>query len=594
MIVPMKKYTFLVYHKDYTPFLKKIQELGALHVIEKDIELDENIKSQQDKIKKIKDIYKFLKSRKQEQLPQTDIDANQIVQEVADLRQEQEKNTQQISVLNKEIEIVKPWGNFSVEKIARLQNEANLEINFHSCPEKQFKEKWKEEFAIEIIGRKGSSLYFILLFKQGEDPEFPVEKLKAPARPVIEAEEDKKKLLNRNKLINETFDKYASKYLHLLTEFDAEVTDDSEFDRVLLHSGSEAENKLKTLEGYVPETKMKELDTYLNTTNAYFVAEDPSPEDELKVPIVLKNNKFSALFEPIGKLFSLPSYAEIDLTAFMAPFFMFFFGFCLGDAGYGITILLVTSLFKGKVPGEYRPFMTLGQFLGLATIIMGVISGTFFGINLIQNETLLPSNIREMFLDSNQMFNLAIGFGLFQSLFGMVIKAANEIKQKSLIYAFPTFGWIILVISLVLMVVVEPAAAVAKISSLVGVALILFFSDPKVNIFKRIGIGLWDLYNITGLFGDILSYIRLFALGVSGAILGLVINSIGAEFLKIPYVGYIVWIVFLIVGHTGNILLSGLGSFVHPMRLTFVEFYKNSGWTGGGKDYKPFAKKIKK
>ena len=120
--------------------------------------------------------------------------------------------------------------------------------------------------------------------------------------------------------------------------------------------------------------------------------------------------------------------------------------------------------------------------------------------------------------------------------------------------------------------------------------MILLFNDPKANLIIRILKGMWQLYDITGLFGDVLSYIRLFALGVSGGILGLVINSIAGEFLGIPYIGWLIWIVFLIIGHTGNILLSGLGSFVHPMRLTFVEFYKNSGWTGGGKEYKPFKK----
>nr|MDA3886026.1 V-type ATP synthase subunit I [Candidatus Delongbacteria bacterium] len=78
---------------------------------------------------------------------------------------------------------------------------------------------------------------------------------------------------------------------------------------------------------------------------------------------------------------------------------------------------------------------------------------------------------------------------------------------------------------------------------------------------------------------------------VSSAILGLVINSIALEFLNIPYVGWIIMVIFMVIGHTGNILLSGLGSLVHPMRLTFVEFYKNAGWTGGGKEYKPFIKK---
>ena len=120
----------------------------------------------------------------------------------------------------------------------------------------------------------------------------------------------------------------------------------------------------------------------------------------------------------------------------------------------------------------------------------------------------------------------------------------------------------------------------------------LFFSDPGVNVFARIGKGVWDVYSmVTGIFGDLLSYIRLFALGLSSAILGFVINDIGLQILgSSKILGPVFFVIFLLLGHTLNILISSLGSFVHPMRLTFVEFYKNAGFKGGGEEYKPFKK----
>ena len=119
------------------------------------------------------------------------------------------------------------------------------------------------------------------------------------------------------------------------------------------------------------------------------------------------------------------------------------------------------------------------------------------------------------------------------------------------------------------------------------------FSDPDINIFARFGKGIWDLYSaITGIFGDVLSYIRLFALSASGGILGYVINSISLPVLhSVPVLGPILFIIIMVIGHGANIALSGLGAFVHPMRLTFVEFYKNAGFEGGGKKYKPYAKR---
>ena len=125
-----------------------------------------------------------------------------------------------------------------------------------------------------------------------------------------------------------------------------------------------------------------------------------------------------------------------------------------------------------------------------------------------------------------------------------------------------------------------------------GLALILLFNNPPKNIIVNILGGIWALYNIvTGFFGDILSYIRLFALGVSSAILGFVVNSIGAQMSGIPYIGPVIFVIFMLFGHTLNLALGGLSGLVHPLRLTFVEFYKNAGFSGPGIAYNPFGKK---
>jgi V/A-type H+-transporting ATPase subunit I len=138
--------------------------------------------------------------------------------------------------------------------------------------------------------------------------------------------------------------------------------------------------------------------------------------------------------------------------------------------------------------------------------------------------------------------------------------------------------------------IIQPNKIIIYSIIAIGGFLILFFSDPEVNVFTRIGKGVWDVYStVTGIFGDLLSYIRLFALGLSSAILGFVINDIAIQILgSSKILGPLFFVIFLLIGHTLNILISSLGSFVHPMRLTFVEFYKNAGFKGGGEEYKPF------
>ncbi|HRW63103.1 MAG TPA: ATPase, partial [Bacteroidales bacterium] len=219
--------------------------------------------------------------------------------------------------------------------------------------------------------------------------------------------------------------------------------------------------------------------------------------------------------------------------------------------------------------------------------------GTFFGVDLLKVEA-YP--LKEFILEPLKLFWLSIGIGGVQIFYGMIIKAANQIKQRGLKYGLSTIGWILMILSGGFIMGagqmgIELSKYVSSGLLIVSGALILIFSNPDINVFASIGSGLYDVYNmVTGVFGDLLSYIRLFALGISSAILGLVFNQIAAQFLGGSFWGYIPFIIVLLIGHGLNIFLAALGAFVHPLRLTFVEFYKNAGFTGGGKPYKPFSK----
>jgi V/A-type H+-transporting ATPase subunit I len=175
----------------------------------------------------------------------------------------------------------------------------------------------------------------------------------------------------------------------------------------------------------------------------------------------------------------------------------------------------------------------------------------------------------------------------------MALKAVNSYRLMGWKYAISPVGWIIMLLGILDAAILKLIPGVSFYLIWIGVGAILLFNDPTANIFVRFGKGLWELYGISGVFGDVLSYVRLFALGISGAILGFVVNTIALQIKdSAPVIGPIFFVVFLIVGHAANILISSLGSFVHPMRLTFVEFYKNAGFAGGGKEYKPFRNKL--
>ena len=175
-------------------------------------------------------------------------------------------------------------------------------------------------------------------------------------------------------------DTFAGEYLNSLYAAREEVTVSLDFSKVVWNTHKTAEDKLMLLEGWVPEEKEDQVVHYLNDAGVFYESAKPG-EDDLP-PIQLKNNTFARLYEAIGELYTFPNYRELDLTPFFAPFYMLFFGFCLGDAGYGVLIVLATLIGMAKAKPSLKPLFKLGFYLGLSTILMGIIGGTYFGYML--------------------------------------------------------------------------------------------------------------------------------------------------------------------------------------------------------------------
>ncbi len=284
---------------------------------------------------------------------------------------------------------------------------------------------------------------------------------------------------------------------------------------------------------------------------------------------------------------------------------MLFFGFCLGDAGYGVLMAVAALFMRRKVKKELKQIMGLIFYLGVSTFFFGVISGVLFGIPLYETGLPVYSDLAARFAqhgtDINMLlFYLSLVLGGIQILFGMFIKAINETRQFGWKHAVGTLGWIVLLTGGISIYLISEFAGIPlenlnpAIYTLLVVSglMILFLNNLKRNILMNFGLGLWNTYNmVTGILGDLLSYIRLFALGISSAILGFVFNSLALEMSgNVPVLSILIMVVILVIGHSINLFMSGLGAFVHPMRLTFVEFYKNAGFAGGGKQYNPFKK----
>ena len=205
------------------------------------------------------------------------------------------------------------------------------------------------------------------------------------------------------------------------------------------------------------------------------------------------------------------------------------------------------------------------------------------------------------------MMVLSVAIGLVQVLLGMVLKAAKAIKNYGFAYAIGTLSWVVAIVAAIVLFglpacgVELPMVLQYILYALIGLSVlgIFFYNNPAsyrrpaLGLLSNIGGGVWSTYSMaTGLLGDLLSYIRLFALGLTGGVLGGVFNTLALDMTSsMPwYIRWLPLIIILLFGHGITFALSMISAFVHPMRLTFVEFFKNADYSGGGEEYDPFKK----
>ncbi|MBK9254020.1 MAG: hypothetical protein IPM42_00885 [Saprospiraceae bacterium] len=593
MIIPMFKYDFLVYYDDFNKFLNGLKDLGVLHIKPHHSDSSGTISNIQTNLKKIREIKSLLLKHKTEtsceRISPMPENGPQIIEQVEALQAEKQHLQLALQNLDNAISYAEPWGMFSTETLIKLK-ENGINVQMYSCAEKLFDPKWKTEYLLEIIKVCTPDIFFVIFQHNDQKIEIKADRLAWPEKPVMMLKDERKQLTERISTINQELELISQSGMEILLSYEQRVYTEMQIKGAIQQSKKLNEDKVILLSGFVPQFRQTEIESYCAENKILFLNSKVKPKDQ--PPVLLKNKRFPQLYEFIGKLYSLPAYSEIDLTPFFAPFFMMFFGLCLGDAGYGLLMLIAATLYKFKVSPTLRPLVTLVQWLGVATVIFGIITGNFFGLNLLGDKFVFLGSVRNIMLDSNQIFNFALILGFIQIIFGLCIQIANKVRQYGWKYTVTPLSWIIILFGIADLAILKLTGGISTYLIYSAIAGILLFNDPDTSILPRIGKGIWELYGITGFIGDLLSYIRLFALGISGAILGLVVNDIAIRLLSIDWIGPVLFVLFLIFGHGLNLIVSSLGAFVHPMRLTFVEFYKNAGFSGGGKEYKPFGGKI--
>ena len=605
MIVKMSKYAFMVYHREYDAFLTTLRELGVVHVKETNSILDNaELQALLTERKQVSTAICYCKSLNSQTKGVTLAPARELTKAeglklVGKLEEMQEKQVllqAEKASLEKDIAYMDIWGEFSYANIRRLKK-AGFDVTFFSCPTSKYEPKWGEEYNAFLVNNFQSVTYFVTVTKVGTPIDIDAERPKMPDRGLAKLHLAMEQLLDNIKALNNQLKEYAAGQYNTLVELEKNIQNEFNLSNTLMQTDREAGDKLMLLEGFVPTEEALAMEAALEKDGYYFQELDIQDGD--RVPIKLKNNKFSRLYEPITKMFSLPNYAEFDPTPFFAPFFMLFFGLCFGDGGYGLLVIIACAIMKRKVGADFKPYLSLFQYLGLAALVVGTCTGSFFGIALVDVPAF--ASVKDYFVNSDNLMTFSIIIGLVQIVFGKAVAALKIMSQKGTKYGIAPFAWVFIIIALCCafglpMLNVQLSDTVKNVFlgvAAAGLLVAFLYNSPGKNIFLNFGTGLWNTYNMaSGLLGDTLSYIRLFAIGLTGAILGGVFNSLAVDMTEGMNVVLraVCMLLILLVGHAINIGLCTISSLVHPLRLIFVEYYKNAEFEGGGKEYKPFKK----
>ncbi len=611
MISPMTKYSFILLSGDQEKFLEDVRQLGVVDITRSVKPVDEKSSSMLEKISEIKRVltvvenvdysgdadFSEIQSVADSIVLESGCDAK--IKTVKNALDELESLKAELRTAVKEKDSRLPWGTFDAKRFEELES-AGYNVHFYSVPEKKFDQSWKDLYALQVVNTVDDNVFFVTVSPASEEYSFPVPEIQRPQGDWQDSENSIKRIEEEIVYSKANLLAVKSSIEELKSGYDKLRGD---LDLYLAGSAGEksSENMITAFVGFAPSTEDARLSAEFDRMDIYWFKEDAVEEDN--PPIKLRNNKFISMFEVLTGMYGMPVYSEFDPTPILGPFFLLFFSMCMGDAGYGILLIIIGLLMKKYMP-SMKSMAPLVTTLGVGTFFVGTILGTFFGISLA-GASWVPDWLKSCMITGkvagyDAQMVLAIGIGVVHICLAMIVKAVGYTKRFGLKHTISTWAWLVLILGglatagLAFAGVIDETVTkwIVIVVGIISGLGIYVFNTPGRNPLINIGAGLWDTYNmVTGLLGDVLSYIRLYALGLAGGMLGGAFNDLAyMAFDGMPVVvNYIAFALIVLFGHSLNLAMSCLGAFVHPLRLTFVEYFKNSGYEGRGVAYNPLT-----
>jgi len=483
--------------------------------------------------------------------------------------------------LSKKIKIPSEIEEVAIDKVGETEKE-NIYLMIFP---KEKKEKI-EEFVREIKGKQ------IFVRRWNRRPKEIIEKLEEiKKKNTVEKEKIEKKLEKIKEIKYRIFVLYDY-FSTILNYLDAkEKLGISKF--VKGFSGWIKEKDIKYFKNFVKE----------NLPESYLYISDPSPEEN--IPIDLENPKVIQPFEVVTDLYGRPVYRNIDPTGPLSLFFAISFAFCLTDAGYGLILIILSLLFmkKFKLFPTFLKFFKLLLYSGIATFLFGMITGGWFGDllsrtseNSILRKTLGSLVILNPLESGNNAFMFlawALVIGYVQIIWGLILNLYNSLRRYGIKNSGEAITLLliqVLVAVVILNVIKGKGIPIFYIILLGGCFLYLMISKAKTQkgLMMKLFWAFYGVYSViaSNLLGDVLSYSRLFGLGLTTGVLALVVNEMVFMAKGIPFAGIIIAPLLFIIGHFGNLAINLLGGYVHTSRLQYLEFFTKF-FEGGGKPFSP-------
>lgn len=641
-IVKMNKFTLLAFESKKDELLKKLQAFSNAEFINLQDEnilenneifkelnkdkADSDLAKWEEQLSKVKYVMQFLenyvpkqsliKSLREEKIALTmselemkvlASDWEEIYKKVKEKENELAKLQNEKTRLQGSVDSLKPYETFNAP-LSYLK-ELNLTSYFLGSVSNQYEENlimYLNDCYVEIVSQNNQETYFLAITNK-EYTKKVEEILKGYGFSSFKFDEEDVPL----KLIHDYNERISliesDKFIirEELSGYDEEMKTIQlayEYYNNLVFRKTISSNFLKTertilIQGWVPvklNEKLSEIVKDISGDEYYIDFEEVKEEEIDDVPVQLENNDLNASFEDVTAMYSLPKYNYIDPTPLLTPFYLIFFGMMVADAGYGLIMLIGTliSLKYFNFEASTKKMIKFFMYLSFPTIAFGLMYGSVFG-NILPIVGLIDTN-----RDVMTILAMSLVFGVIQIFFGLGIKAYILIKMGKPLEAFMDSGsWIITLVSLGGLGASSMFnIPVLKTISIVGIIIgaLLIISTQGRNVESKggkIGQGLYELYGITSYVGDLVSYTRLMAIGLSGGSIAGAINMI-MKMVPGPIGVFIMGPLIFIIFQTVNLLLSLLGGYVHSLRLTYVEYFSKF-YEGGGRPFKPFEAKNK-